>query len=151
MRTPILVMLAALAAGAGAADALAGERAAAAVRAPAWVKLVSCDPEASSEGGEATFRGIMRTVPGTLEMRMRFTLVERMGSERPRRVSVPGLDVWRKSRTGVVRFAFNQVVKALAPGARYRVLVRYRWYGLYGERVRSAARRSHSCTVPEQS
>lgn len=116
--------------------------------APAKVRVVECERGASAEQRQAVFRGAMRTIEGSERMGMRFTLLERIGGRRFDAVAAPGLEVWRKSRPGVRRFVHRQRVVALAAGARYRMVVDFRWYGSDGEVVRRARRRSSTCRQP---
>jgi hypothetical protein len=133
---PILVGLALLAApGASAA-------------APSYVKLLDCSRGHDSQNRGALFRGVMRSVPGTGRMAMRFTLQERSGGGPWRVLKAPGLGVWRRSRAGVRRFAHRQRVVALPAGSTYRVVVSYRWYSGDGDLIRRAKRRSGTCRQP---
>ena len=124
----------------------AGPAAPAAKRKPlATAKVVECATGLTVVDRFAVFRGGARRVAGTERMWMRFTLQERAGGGRFRRVLAPGLGVWRKSRSGVRRFAVRQRVLALAEGASYRVAVHFRWYDEDGEVLRRARRRSPAC------
>ena len=97
----------------------------------------------------AAFVGRMRAIRGSEEMRMRFTLQERMLPARSfQPLSVPGLDVWHKSRPGVRRFAFRQRVRALAKAAIYKAVVAFRWYDADGNLMRETLERSRRCRQP---
>ena len=76
---------------------------------------------------------------------IKFTLQERAGAAGSARSRRPGLGVWRKSRSGVRRFAVRQRVLELGEGASYRVAVQFRWYDEDGELLRRARRLSPAC------
>jgi hypothetical protein len=82
-------------------------------------------------------------------MSMRFTLLERILPGREfEPLSLPGLDVWHRSRPGVRRFSFRQRVRALVEAAVYKVDVEFRWYDEEGEPIRQAIKRSPRCRQP---
>ena len=114
----------------------------------AGVRVTECVRGATVEARRAGFRGAMRRVGDSERMWMRFTLEERVGDGEFAQVRPPGLEVWRKSRPGVQRFAYRQEVRALAEGSTYRVRVQFRWYDRRGRLVRRAARRSRNCRQP---
>ena len=114
-------------------------------RSLAGVKLAFCGTGDTAAERAATFHGRMRRVRGTRRMWMRFTLKERVGEGSWRKVRAPGLGRWRKSRRGVRRFGYRQRVEGLVPGAAYRTVVRFRWYGRRGKLLRTARRRSPVC------
>lgn len=117
-------------------------------KAPAHVRLLACSRGPAPADRQALFRGSMRSLPGTRRMWMRFALQERVGDGRFRTVRAPGLGVWRKSLPGLRTFAYRQRVLALAEGAAYRAVVRFRWYGSDGELIRRARARSRPCREP---
>ncbi len=112
----------------------------------ARVSVAECSRGPQALDRSAQFRGVMRQVAGTDTMWMRFALQERQGGGIFEMVRAPGLNVWRKSMSGVKRFVHTQEVLALAEGSEYRARVRFRWYGPGGELVREAARRSGTCS-----
>ena len=114
----------------------------------ATAKVVQCSTGLTPAERVAVFRAGARRVAGAERMWIKFTLQERSGGGPFRAVAAPGLGVWRKSRSGVGRFAIRQRVLALVPGASYRVAVRYRWYTAEGELIRRARRLSPPCTHP---
>ena len=114
----------------------------------ATAKVVQCSTGQSPAKRLAVFRGAARPAAATDRMWIKFTLQESSGGSRFRAVAAPGLGVWRKSRSGVQRFAIRQRVLALAHGASYRVAVRYRWYTADGELIHRARRISRACTQP---
>jgi hypothetical protein len=93
----------------------------------------------------AAFYGRMRRVPGADRMGMRFTLLDRSGATEPEPVRVPGLGIWRKSRSGRMGFGFTQRVRSLLDGHAYRVRVDFRWYAEDGSVIRRTRRRSPTC------
>ena len=107
----------------------------------ASVKLERC----SLEDHSALFYARMRSVPGSVRMKLKFTLLERAGGIEWEKVDSPELDQWRKSEVGVRRFGYHQEVKGLTEGLAYRVAVRYRWYDGAGAVIKRARRRSRPC------
>ena len=111
----------------------------------ATAKVVECSKGSTAELRHAVFRGAARRVAGTDRMWIKFKLQERTGTGRFRTVAAPGLGVWRKSNSGVRRFAVRQRVLALGEGASYRVAVQFRWYDEDGELLRRTRRVSRAC------
>ncbi|HEY6781282.1 MAG TPA: CARDB domain-containing protein, partial [Thermoleophilaceae bacterium] len=106
------------------------------------VKLLSCSQAAQS----AVFRGRMTRVPGADQMALRYTLLSRLpASSGEKRVRVPGLGRWHRSKPGVGTFAFKQEMLNLAAGGTYRVRVDFRWFDETGALVKSTKRRSPAC------
>ena len=108
---------------------------------PATVKVVKC----SFENHEAAFHARMRLVDGATRMAMRFTLLEQTAADGEKRLNVPGLRRWRRSKPGVTMFGFRQNVRNLPENASHRVRVSFRWYSADGEEVMRAKRRSAPC------
>ena len=97
----------------------------------------------------AAFVGRMRAIRDSVEMWMRFTLQERvLPAKSFKPLSVPGLEVWHKSRPNVRRFGFRQRVRALAKAAIYKVDVAFRWYDADGHLMRETLERSRRCRQP---
>jgi hypothetical protein len=115
--------------------------AASAARAPASVKVAKC----SVETHEAAFYARMKEVPGSVRMAMRFTLLEKTGSNRAGRVDAPGLRRWRSSKPGVKLFGYRQALRNLPQNASHRVRVDFRWYAEGGAELARAKRRSALC------
>lgn len=111
----------------------------------AVAKVVECSTGLTPVERFAVFRGVVKRVDGTDRMWMKFTLQERAGGGPFRRVLAPGLGVWRRSHSGVRRFAVRQRVLALGEGASYRVGVSFRWYDEDGEVLRRARKLSSAC------
>jgi hypothetical protein len=105
------------------------------------VRLVDC----SFEQHQAVFRGSMRGIEGSARMAMRFTLLERTGSEGFKPLKAPGLGRWRRAQPGVVSFGYRQVVKALAENAVYKMRVDFRWSGADGSVLAQVQRNSPAC------
>ena len=79
-------------------------------------------------------------------MAMRFTLLSTLGATGgERKVRVPGLGRWHKSKPDVAGFSFKQEFLNLTGGGSYRVRIEFRWYDEAGAVVKSAKRRSPSC------
>jgi hypothetical protein len=105
------------------------------------VRLVDC----SFEQHQAVFRGSMRGIEGSARMAMRFTLLERTGSEGFKPLKAPGLGRWRRAQPGVVSFGYRQVVKALSENAVYKMRVDFRWSGVDGSVLAQVQRNSPAC------
>jgi CARDB len=105
-------------------------------------KLVACSqPEQS-----AVFRGRMSRAPEATQMAMRFSLLSTLGSTGgERKVRVPGLGRWHKSKPDVAGFSFKQEFLNLTGGGSYRVRIDFRWYDAAGTVVKSTKRRSPAC------
>ena len=117
----------------------------AAARSAATARVVECSTGPTAAERLAVFRGAARRVAGTDRMWIKFKLQERTPGARFRTITAPGLSVWRKSRSGVRRFAVRQRVLALGEGAEYRVAVHFRWYDAEGNLLRRARRVSPAC------
>jgi hypothetical protein len=98
---------------------------------------------------EAVFHGKMRGVKDSERMAMRFTLLQRTGTEGFLALPAPKLGKWHRSRTGVAGFGYKQIVRNLAEGSVYAMRVDFRWYGEDGEVVKRARKRSASCPDPD--
>lgn len=107
----------------------------------AWVRLEHC----SLLDHSALFYARMRSVPGSVRMKLRFTLLERAGGRAFEKVGAPELAHWRKSSPGVSAFGYHQEVRGLHEGSTYRASVRYRWYDQAGQVVKRMRRRSRPC------
>jgi CARDB len=97
---------------------------------------------------EAVFHGKMRRVEDSKRMAMRFTLLERTGTEGFLPVPAPKLGRWHRSRLDVGGFGYKQSVRNLAAGSVYSMRVDYRWYDEDGKVVKRARKRSASCPNP---
>ncbi len=105
------------------------------------VRLVEC----SFEQHQAAFRGSMRGIEGSARMAMRFTLLERTGSDGFKPLKAPGLGRWRRAQPGVVSFGYRQVVKALSENAVYKMRVDFRWSSSDGSVLAQVQRNSPPC------
>jgi hypothetical protein len=105
------------------------------------VRLVDC----SFEQHRAVVRGSMRGIEGSARMAMRFTLLERTGSDGFKPLKAPGLGRWRRAQPGVVGFGYRQVVKALSENAVYKMRVDFRWFEADGSVLAQVQRSSASC------
>jgi len=139
MRRALPILLA-LAAASACASAFALPSVGKSAKKKAFVKLEHC----SREDHTAAFYARMRAIEGTERMKLRFTLLERGGDGRFRKVAAPELARWRRSASGVEVFGYHQEVKGLREGRAYRVLVRYRWYGEDGP-IKRKRKRSRIC------
>ena len=107
---------------------------------PASVKLAEC----SREGRLAAFHGRMSGIDQSRRMWMRFTVLEKR-ADGYEAVDAPGLERWRRSKSGVGAFGFRQTVRNLQQGASYRMEVDFRWYDAEHELIAKTQRRSAPC------
>ena len=112
--------------------------------ASAWTAIVKVS-RCSRALDEAVFHGKMRSVEDSERMAMRFTLLERTGTDGFQAVPAPKLGKWHRSHTGVGAFGYKQVIRKLEKGSVYRVRVDYRWYDEEGEVVARKRKTSTSC------
>jgi CARDB len=108
---------------------------------PTTVRLVDC----SFEQHQAVFRASMRGIEGSARMGMRFTLLERTGSNGFKPLKAPGLGRWRRAQPGVVSFGYRQVVKALPENAVYKMRVDFRWLAADGSVLAQVQKGSPAC------
>jgi hypothetical protein len=118
--------------------------------AQASVSLAECHPSDDVTQRFASFNGQMRSIAGTKQMAMRFTLLERIGGgvSRFKPVSLPELKPWRRSKSGARMFIYTQRVTALHDDGSYRMRVQFRWYGSNKTLLRSTTLRSRTCRQP---
>ena len=108
--------------------------------------LEQCVNSADQEERAATFSGEMTLLAGAARMEMRIDLLERgSGEEAWRRVTAPGLGVWRISAPGVKSFHYLKQVTNLAAPASYRGAVRFRWLNPAGHQIGYAEQRTRPC------
>lgn len=113
---------------------------------PLRASLTSC----STVTRTAVFSGSMPDVRGTRTMAMRFDLQTRRDAGAGwEELKVPGLGVYKRSSTGRTGFVFTQRVQGLAAPGTFRAVVRFRWYVPGGRILRSAARTTGGCTLPD--
>lgn len=111
----------------------------------ASVRVLDCDPQ----GQQVLFRGAMRRIRGSRRMMLRFTLLQRRAGGRWERVRARGLARWKRSRSGVGRFAHRQRVRNLSDGLDYRARVDFRWLDRDGDVVRRERRSSGVCPLSQ--
>jgi hypothetical protein len=123
----------------------------AADRPPLRAELADCQTGAAPAERFAVFTGSMPALKGTAWMSMRFDLYQRRpGARGFARIALPHWGTWeRTTQAGVPGFVFTKRVEQLAAPARYRALVRFRWYGADGRLQRRAARLSPVCAQPD--
>ena len=129
--------------------ALGAASPAAAQSVPTRATLETCHTGAAAADRYAVVGAQMGTVSSAKRMQLRFDLHERDAGESFRRVSAPGLGVWRASAPGVDIFRYRKQVTNLASSAEYRVTVRFRWLGANGKTVQRAVRRTAICRQPD--
>ena len=113
---------------------------------PAGVRVLTCEAWKAGEPGQVLYKAHMHAVSGTARMALRIRLFEKYGDASFKRVSAPGLGIWRKSRAGATAFRYKQRVRGLHQGAVYRAVVHYRWFGSDGAVFLKARRRSPICS-----
>lgn len=110
--------------------------------------LDQCQAGSASQNGSATFRGEMRSVPGSDRMSIRFDLYARApGEDRFTRSAAPS--AWIKSLPGTARFIWHKRFEELTGPADYRVVVRFRWYDASGALLARARRTTAACSQPD--
>lgn len=116
----------------------------------ASVTVAECHPSDDVTQRFASFSAQMRSIPGTKQMAMHFTLLERIGGGLApyKPVALPDLKQWRRSKAGARTFIYMQRVTALRDDGSYRMRVQFRWYGGHKTVLRSATMRSRSCRQP---
>jgi hypothetical protein len=97
----------------------------------------------------ATFAGEMASIPGTVRMEMRISVLEMLPHEGVfHAVIAPGLGVWRRSAVGVKTYTYLKQVTNLAAPAIYRGAVEFRWVNAKGHVIKSAALLTSRCRQP---
>ena len=113
------------------------------------VEVAQCETGAAGDDRVVVFRGSMPAAPPALRLAMNFELQERpAGADDFERVAAAKFGIWQKSAAGASGYVLAKRVEGLAPGAAYRVVVRYRWYAKGGKVLRSAKRTSALCKQP---
>jgi len=114
--------------------------------APESASLEQCISSPEQEARAATFSGEMSALPGTARMEMKIDVLERGPEEETyRRVTAPGLGVWRASAPGVKSYRYLKQVTNLAAPASYRGAVRFRWFNSHGRQIGFADLRTRPC------
>ena len=113
---------------------------------PVGVRVLTCEAWEAGQPGQVLYKAHMHAVSGTARMALRIRLFEKYGDGTFKRVSAPGLGIWRKSRVGATAFRYKQRVRGLHQGAVYRAVVHYRWFGSDGAAFLKARRRSQICS-----
>jgi hypothetical protein len=139
----IALALAALAIGGG---ELAPSAGASGAGSPSAV-VRGCTQGDASGARSADFYSRMRSIKGTDQMRMRFTLVASFGDGKEKRVEIPALRAWRSSKPGVRVFGYTQTVAGLEAGGNYRARVDYRWLDADGNLLRKSSRYTKNTCV----
>jgi hypothetical protein len=148
-RTPVLVLLAALAAALLTIASTASARHA--ERPPLRATLAACGTGASADERFAIFTGSMPARKGTRRMAMRFDLYERVdGRDRYARLAAPAFGRWERSEPGRAGFVYTKRVERLREAAAYRAVVRFRWYDADGTAQRTLTRTTPPCRQPDR-
>lgn len=112
------------------------------------VKLVSCEVGALEAQRAAEFSGAMPALAGASVLAMRFDLEQRRSGSW-KRVLAPAFGRYERSGAGAAGFVYVKRVQRLAPGASYRVTVRFKWVGKDGAVRKRAVRHSAACRQPD--
>ena len=120
-------------------------------RPPLKASLAACLSGPTEDERFAVFTGSMPAYRGTRRMAMRFSMVTREpGALKWTSVRVRGFDRWQRSDPGREGFVYTKRVERLSQDAEYRVVVRFRWYGLRGRQRADRVRRTPVCRQPDQ-
>jgi hypothetical protein len=150
LRALVLLASAGLAAG-----TLAPAPSLAAAPAPASLTAFSCVTSADPLERAIDVTAVMRPVPGTGRMQLRFQLMQRRPGRAVRSLSAPKLGSWLiptpvtlgRNPADVWRLS-HPVVNLPAP-ATYRLRVSFRWLGLTGQVLGTRTLLSAACHQPE--
>jgi hypothetical protein len=113
---------------------------------PDSASLEQCVSSPEQEQRSATFSGEMSPVAGSVRMEMRIDVLEKAPEEETyRRITAPGLGVWRASAPGVKSYRYLKQVTNLAAPASYRGAVRFRWLNAHGRQIAFAELRTRAC------
>src|SRR5215210_6851756 len=138
---PTSLLLAALAAGSLAPAFAASPEAVPAHKPAASVKLKTC----SYASHRAVFVARMRRVRGARKMKLRYKVLERFPGGAWSDVTPDKLKRWFSTRGRRGGLQHKARTGGLSEDGRYRVRVRFRWYGNDGQVLRRARRRSRTC------
>lgn len=126
--------------------------------APSRAKLERfvCRRAVDPEARKIAVTAVMRPIPGTLRMAMRFELLQRTrGHSGATPVAGPKLGEWiTPSHDPTLgqqpddRWMVRHPVRGLDAPARYRLLVQFRWTGAGGRVLATVSRLSRSCSQP---
>lgn len=113
------------------------------------VEVTQCETGSDADDRVVVFRGAMPADPPAVRLGMSFELQERApGDDEFVRVPAPNFGIWQKSALRASGYVVDKRVEGLAPGAAYRVVVRYRWYAKGGRVATRARRTSALCKQP---
>jgi hypothetical protein len=114
--------------------------------------LAACESGPQPAERFAVFTGSMPALAGTRRMWMRFDLMERRGtSKRWRRLRATAFGRWERSKVpGASGFIYTKRVERLKEAARYRAVVRFRWFDEDGRVQRETRRTTPTCDQPSQ-
>ena len=150
LRAPLAILAGSAAACAGAA----GAQAAAASPPRAALRGFSCKRGPVARRRSVSVQAVMRPVPGTEAMTIRFDLLERPPASPTINVQSGDLGVWVRpsapslgSRRGDV-WRLSEPVSGLDAPAAYRFRVSFRWIGAHGRALGFANRYSRGCWQP---
>jgi hypothetical protein len=111
--------------------------------------LATCHRDTEQGDRFMTVIATMRTQPGAERLGIRFDLLQKLPGDRYRHLRAPGLGVWSLSDAGRPAYRYVKRIENLAAPARYRAVVRFRWYDDRGRTLREARRVTRSCRQPD--
>jgi CARDB len=144
-RSTLIVLLALLALGGGAAQAGAD-------KVTLSAKTTTCTTGADDASRAAAFTGAMPAAAQTKRMQMRFALIQRKGTGPKgtfKKLAVPSWGGWVKSDPDRQGFVFTKRVEALTAPAGYRAVISFRWLDGDGHIQRTATRTTSVCEQPD--
>jgi hypothetical protein len=116
----------------------------------ATVRLADCATGLAPGQRLLTVTAQARLRPRALRTLVRFTLQQRpIGGGSWTALHADGFDTWLSSDAGVRRFLYDKTVHSLVAGARYRVVVRFKWVSAAGAVVGRAKATSATCAQPD--
>lgn len=109
--------------------------------------LIECSTGATAQERSLTVAAAMPAMSTANLMKMRFELYQRLPGTNTtfERVRVPAWVPWVRSLPGVPGLMVQRTVDSLLASAKYKVLVRFRWYDADGKRVKARLRTSKIC------
>jgi hypothetical protein len=118
---------------------------------PESVTLENCHAAPLQVQRYATFAAEMTATHKTQQMRVRFTLLERLPTDSALHpATAPGLNVWQKSTPGIGLFRYSQEVANLPAPGDFRALVDFRWYNAHHAVIRRSHRLTPICRMPDE-
>lgn len=116
----------------------------------ATARVVECERSLEPKERSMVAEGSMHTRSGAARLQMRFDLqVHTPDGPRFVTLKAPGFGNWHVAAPAPRRYVYSKRVENLAAPARYRMVVRFRWYDAGGRRLASARRMTSICRQPD--